>query len=379
MNYLTVDLYNDFQCVADACPNTCCSGWAIIIDDETHLKMIENEKKLEMPAKDWLIEKNGTTCVKLDNNKCPMLTENGLCNVVLKLGPQYLSETCQIYPRIQKQYGNFIEVYLLLSCPQVITKLMEKETVDIYVSKDNQPTINYPYNELYYFEVNVRTHIFNILKSTENISLSARLFLVFNVLNHSIQMYQNCQLDMDLFERTCVKTNTLPYIETQLNNIIDEQKRYELFKNIINIIGNHPTDNRFNKLVNDVAQYFNKNSFTQFKSDLINFKQNFCAYYQNFYTNYWIYRIFSGIISIPDYEKSKEMIIYFAIGFSLIQIISMISFTNDDGLSKDKYINIISCLDRTLEHNHPFRKQLISEINRNGLISAAGLLIFIIS
>lgn len=380
MNYLTVDLYNDFQCIADACPNTCCSdNWTIIIDDKTRLKMIEKEKELGIPAKDWLIEKNGSTRVKSKNNKCPMLAENGLCNVVLKLGPQYLSETCQIYPRIQKQYGSFTEEYLVLSCPEVIAKLMEKETIDIYVSKDNRPTQDYPYNELYCFEVNVRTHIFNILRSKETTSLSVKLFLIFNVLNHSIQMYQNNQLDIDLFDNTCTKTSTLPYIETQLNGIISDRNRYDILKNIMNIFNSHSTNQRFYQCIYDAVQYFNKTNITQFISDVKKFKQNFCCSYQNFYINYWTYRIFTNMISIPDYEKSKEMILYFAVGFSLIQTISMVSFINDDGLSKKKYINIISYLDRILEHSHPFREQLISEIKRNDLISAAGLLIFIIS
>ncbi len=30
MNYLAVDLYQDFECIADACPNTCCAGWTLV-------------------------------------------------------------------------------------------------------------------------------------------------------------------------------------------------------------------------------------------------------------------------------------------------------------------------------------------------------------
>ena len=30
-----VDNYQDFQCIADRCPKTCCAGWQIEIDEET--------------------------------------------------------------------------------------------------------------------------------------------------------------------------------------------------------------------------------------------------------------------------------------------------------------------------------------------------------
>ena len=45
MNYLTVDLYKDFKCIASACPNTCCAGWRIIIDEATCKKMAEHEEQ----------------------------------------------------------------------------------------------------------------------------------------------------------------------------------------------------------------------------------------------------------------------------------------------------------------------------------------------
>ena len=39
MNHIAVDIYRDFECIAGACPNTCCAGWRIDIDAETSRKM----------------------------------------------------------------------------------------------------------------------------------------------------------------------------------------------------------------------------------------------------------------------------------------------------------------------------------------------------
>ena len=33
--------FNEFKCIASECEDTCCAGWEIVIDDETH-KRYEN-------------------------------------------------------------------------------------------------------------------------------------------------------------------------------------------------------------------------------------------------------------------------------------------------------------------------------------------------
>ena len=35
MRYIKPDYYDKFQCVADKCPDTCCAGWQIMIDEES--------------------------------------------------------------------------------------------------------------------------------------------------------------------------------------------------------------------------------------------------------------------------------------------------------------------------------------------------------
>lgn len=45
--------YSRFQCVAGQCPDTCCAGWQIMID-ETSLKKIQEKKRfLRQPAEEF--------------------------------------------------------------------------------------------------------------------------------------------------------------------------------------------------------------------------------------------------------------------------------------------------------------------------------------
>lgn len=195
MNYLTVDLYKEFKCIADACPNTCCAGWHIAIDESTYKKMADHEEQLGIPAKDWLLKTDHGICAKLENQRCLMLNHNNLCKVVLTLGPEYLSNTCQTYPRKLHQYGSVIEGYLSMSCPAVIDKLMNNELIQFDFTEDELPSPEYAHTKLYLYESSVRSGIVDILQCFPQITLRTRLFASYKIMEKAIQSYQNGQLD----------------------------------------------------------------------------------------------------------------------------------------------------------------------------------------
>ena len=382
MNYLTVDIYQDFHCIADSCPNTCCIGWEIIVDKNTYEKMIQKEEELGIPAKDWLVDNNGTIVVKKKNGKCPALSEEGLCKVVTKLGPQYLCTTCTMYPRTSKQYGDVLEGYLYMSCPEVVSMLIEKETIEFDMGKDNKlqkEDTDYAYIDLYLFESTARTSIVELLQSMPHISLNTRLFAAFTILEEAVRMYGGHQFNADIFRaevNAYIQEPILSALEKQLKNAVDEKKRYYFLKEIINIAIDNKRPEYFTELVQQSVDYFNQEYSEQYLSDLQAFKEYSLAVYSNFYTNYWVYRIFSDILSIPEYEKSKKKFVYIAIEFALFQIITLASFVKKGRIIDEKeYIYIISSLSRMMEHNESFRKKLTFQMDKNNLVSAAGVLL----
>ena len=40
MLFTRPDYYEDFECIADKCEDTCCAGWQIVIDRETLKKYV---------------------------------------------------------------------------------------------------------------------------------------------------------------------------------------------------------------------------------------------------------------------------------------------------------------------------------------------------
>ena len=114
MEYRIPHYFNDFRCVAAECEDTCCAGWAIMIDDHT----LKKYKKLEgtfgnrlRNSIDW---KEG--CFLQHNRRCAFLNEDNLCDLHLEAGEHMLCDTCRDYPRHREEYEGLREGSLSLSC-----------------------------------------------------------------------------------------------------------------------------------------------------------------------------------------------------------------------------------------------------------------------
>lgn len=381
MNMLWVDLYSDFSCIADACPNTCCAGWGITIDNNTYRKMSDNENKLGVPVQDWICREEDAYKVKLQSDgRCPMLNENNLCKVVLALGPSYLSTICTTYPRINRQYGSIVEGYLTLACPEVIARLMSKEGLDFDYSENDTPAPPYEYGRLYLYEYAVRTDIIDLLYNFQEFALSTRLYISFKIIDEAISHCTSNVPDYNVVKKyieNYYAEGMMKSLNSSLRNIVDESQRYHFLQSIVNIyqdIGFLECYKRYSKLVEQARNYFCQNDFEQYSRDVSLFR-NAIKSYHNFYTNYWVYRIFSELIEIPDYAKVKEKFIFIGVEFCLIQALALTSFVQNQALDKDEYIYIISSISR-MEHSSC--QKFMEELHKNNLISAAGLLLLII-
>lgn len=307
-----------------------------------------------------------------------MLTEDNLCKVVLKLGTEYLSEVCTRYPRMIMQYGAVMEAYLYVSCPAVISRLMEKSAIGFGMGEDELPAADYPYTSLYVFESAVRNEMIKILQEARYMPLSVRLFTAFTILEEGIRMYQDGQSDVDILRenvRVCTQEAILRKLELNLAQIIDERSRYQVLRKLLEITIAFKNYDRFAELIQQAVRYFDADEFERYLSDRKRFEEICLTEYKDFYINYWVYRIFSEVIAIPDHERSKERFIYIAIGQALFQTIALAAFVKNGRADREEYVYIISCLSRLMEHSGDLRKKLKEKIHECGLASAAGVLL----
>ena len=56
MQYVKPDYFERFQCIADKCPDTCCAGWKIMIDESSLQKYKSDNSSFRtrlMAGVDW--------------------------------------------------------------------------------------------------------------------------------------------------------------------------------------------------------------------------------------------------------------------------------------------------------------------------------------
>ena len=115
MRYLKPYFYDQFVCTAGDCPDTCCAGWQIVIDEDS-LERYGNEKsefgKRLRNSIDWEEE-----CFYQNNRRCAFLNDENFCDLYKALGPDSLCDTCRLYPRHTEEYEGLRELSLSLSCP----------------------------------------------------------------------------------------------------------------------------------------------------------------------------------------------------------------------------------------------------------------------
>ena len=138
MEYIYPDYYDEFRCMADQCPNTCCAGWQIYIDEKSLKKYLKQKGPFGSRLKNSIDTAEG--CFHRYDNRCAFLNEENLCDICLEMGEQHLCRTCEQYPRHMEEYENVREVSLSLSCPEAARIILEKEdkTTFIYEEKEEE-------------------------------------------------------------------------------------------------------------------------------------------------------------------------------------------------------------------------------------------------
>ena len=110
--------YDQFHCIASACPDSCCKEWAVQVDDASAAYYRSLPGPLGDRLREVLRDEDGETVMAITDGRCPMWRADGLCRIQAELGEQALCNTCLEFPRLTHDYGDFIEYGLELSCPE---------------------------------------------------------------------------------------------------------------------------------------------------------------------------------------------------------------------------------------------------------------------
>jgi len=130
--------YPKFRCIADRCRHSCCIGWEIDIDEDT-LQIYDTPSVPLFQKLQKQIDRTDTPHFCLDKEeRCPFLTKNGLCEIILTMGEENLCQICADHPRFRHFFSDHTETGLGLCCEAAAELvLFQKEPVQWQVTEDD--------------------------------------------------------------------------------------------------------------------------------------------------------------------------------------------------------------------------------------------------
>lgn len=229
MRYVKPHYYDKFNCIAEKCPDTCCAGWQIVIDDDT-LEKYAGVSDLENSI-DW---QEG--CFKQYHGRCAMLNDQNLCDLIINKGEEWLCDTCNRYPRHIEEFDGVREMSLSLSCPIAAEMMLQcEEPVSFLVEEDEESDPLEDEFEDFDFLLftqleDARVVLFSIVQNRE-ISIEKRMWII-------MQMAREMQACLDedrLFDmEDVIKKYAEDKISGQeLSQLTDEGRYMHLKENFV--------------------------------------------------------------------------------------------------------------------------------------------------
>ena len=222
MIILKPDYYEEFSCIAGDCPDTCCRGWQIVIDEESisrYRTVVEHYREVLDKNIDWKEE-----VFNLDEQKrCAFLTKENLCDMYKNLGKDSLCKTCRTYPRHIEEFENIREINLSLSCPEVARILINKKEPVSYISEETEENEEFDEFDPFLFSCleDTREVVTRILQSREW-DISVRVALIWKLTRE----VQDCIDGEELFAYNDVLERYENISETDLCGVWEELQKY---------------------------------------------------------------------------------------------------------------------------------------------------------
>ncbi len=112
------EYYKQFSCIASSCPDSCCKEWSVSVDDDAAAYYRQLSGALGDRLREVLQDTEDGTIMAIEDGRCPMWRQDGLCRIQAELGHDALCQVCRDFPRLRHDYGTFAELGLELSCPE---------------------------------------------------------------------------------------------------------------------------------------------------------------------------------------------------------------------------------------------------------------------
>lgn len=111
--------YNKFVCTAGKCTDNCCIGWEIDIDEDAMRRFQNVPGEFGGRLRSAIHGGSQPVFALSAGERCALLREDGLCELILNCGEGMLCDICALHPRFFNDFGGVGEAGLGLCCEEV--------------------------------------------------------------------------------------------------------------------------------------------------------------------------------------------------------------------------------------------------------------------
>ncbi|MEH6888492.1 flagellin lysine-N-methylase [Bacillus sp. JJ864] len=382
-----------FSCIGSECEDSCCIGWKVTVDEDTY-KKYKKSRDLELKP----LFKNKVTRqrsnpssssyakIKMeDGGRCSFLSEENLCKVQLKLGEEYLSNTCTTYPRSINSINGVIEKSATMSCPEAARlALLNPNGIDFAEIEEPASTPGSITNQLktdgmkvdntpkkYFWELRV----FSIqVIQDRSYTLAERLIILG-------MFYQNVQKHIDQGDVHAIPNVIANFTDWMSNQGMKESLdkiptqlsvQMALCKDLVGYRTNHSIPSqRYRDCLDEMSKGIQYTKEATIEELTEHYKKAYEEFYEPFMTeheyileNYLVNYIFKNLFPFGQKTLFDDYVML-VIHYSMIKLhlIGMAGF--HEGLTTDLVIKLIQSFAKTVEHNTVFLKRVLNLLKEN--------------
>lgn len=363
---LCMDWMQYFRCIGGECPMTCCAGWNINITPEEILQYKKLAERHSFGEKilEALDEEKGL--MKLCNDRCMMLTEDGWCRIVLNCGEEYLSRTCTTFPRLTNKFGNILECCVEIGCPPVAKKLFEERKIAFILEEMDDENLQVQEQEmdlqLYDTLSMARNYLIDLFQSYDSTYNVTKSYILFSAIRTMQEMGENDQLDRSQVRRWMERWDdqNCAVVFQAMESITKRMdlKAVKILELLNKLLSSKALDFMTaavegNTLKEDYHCWIQDSK--KFEEELQKFADYFLENYSMVFENYFVYVLFvDWIPKRLQMDQFGKTFFIRVISWCVIQLCAMSVWKREGEVSVEEYSLIVCGVERMCAHNSQF-------------------------
>ncbi|GIO67589.1 flagellin lysine-N-methylase [Paenibacillus cookii] len=386
---------NQFQCIGPSCPDTCCAGWKIDIDKRTYknYRNIRN-KDIANKVSEFVVRNKEESndekyaYIQAKEGACGFLN-NGLCDIQLNFGEDYLSKTCLTYPRVFNFVDERVELSAKLSCPEIARLALSNEKPMEFDLDEEVLDARHHYSRALsttsiwhncFWEI--RTFVIDLLQNRD-FTVSERMILLgmFCEKLNSVVDSDDKSIILKVISDFKVRMH-MSATKQQLNElpmVIHVQIKL-LMEMIYFRQSNHAKFNEYSKQSNVAF------SIETMDAKVVEecFVRGFEKYYKPFIEehsyvleNFLVNQVFERLFLIGNHVNVLDDYILLVILYSIVRFYIQGVATYNKQMSLDEAISIIQTCAKVIEHSPAFLKNLSEHIKNSEFDTWALLMVLV--